>query len=54
MADDEQPDDAALSPEGDAPQPDPEASAAPDAEDVQAPEAAVEFDPQTREPVAAR
>jgi small subunit ribosomal protein S9 len=42
MADDEQPDDAALSPEGEAPQPDPEASAAPDAEDVQAADAAAE------------
>jgi small subunit ribosomal protein S9 len=42
MADYEQPDDAALSPEGEAPQPDPEASAAPDAADVQAPDAAAE------------
>jgi small subunit ribosomal protein S9 len=42
MADDEQPDDAALAPEGEAPQPDPEASAAPDAADGQAAEAAAE------------
>jgi len=58
MADDEQPDDAALSREGDAPQPDPEATAAPDAEDVRAADAAAEgtdaeATPQeTPEPVA--
>jgi small subunit ribosomal protein S9 len=42
MADDEQPDDAAVSPEGEAPLPDPEASAAPDAAEGQAAEAAAE------------
>jgi small subunit ribosomal protein S9 len=57
MADDEQPDGAASSPEEEAPQPDPEASA-PNAADVQAPDAAEGADAEvtpaqeTPEPVA--